>query len=257
MLRAARHRPGRVSKHARRPMQRVLAQPRCATRHSFRGRHCGLSPASAGLQPPTRARRRTARNRARTRRAMRAPSAGAISPRATAVRTATSTCRISSTVRNDDRSIPKCFAGSVEGSGGGNSCPGERPRQMRPAVDQIRQHPCAQRTGRKIAYAPLRVGNAARVAGASLGKAPARVARAKQKEIRINRLRLLDSGSRPQFAPTSRALGGPSHRGSGPPPATHLGSTARSHDTATQSRQSSIAYSLSQKSGGRLRCRNF
>ena len=63
-------------------------------------------PAAAGAHP----------------RAMRAASAGVISPRATAARTAGSTCRKSSTVRNDDRSIPRRFAGSMEASGGGNSC---------------------------------------------------------------------------------------------------------------------------------------
>jgi hypothetical protein len=70
---------------------------------------------------------------------------------------------------------------------------------MRPAVDQIRQRLRAQRPGRKIGHSPPGVGNAARpttwVAGASLGKAPVRIARAIQKEIRINRLRFLDSGS--------------------------------------------------------------
>src|SRR5258708_3875418 len=56
---------------------------------------------------------------------------------------------------------------------------------MRLAVDEIRQRLCAQRPGRKIGHAPLGIGNAARpaapVAGASLGKAPARVARGRPK----------------------------------------------------------------------------
>jgi hypothetical protein len=50
-----------------------------------------------------------------------AVSAGAISPRATAIRTADSACRKSSAVRNDARSIPRRAAGSMEASGGGNS----------------------------------------------------------------------------------------------------------------------------------------
>jgi hypothetical protein len=50
-----------------------------------------------------------------------AVSAGAISPRATAIRTADSACRKSSAARNDARSIPRRAAGSMEASGGGNS----------------------------------------------------------------------------------------------------------------------------------------
>ena len=56
------------------------------------------------------------RNRARTRRAMCAASTGAISPRATAARTADSTCRTSSTVRNDDRSIRDASPGRWKGA---------------------------------------------------------------------------------------------------------------------------------------------
>ena len=53
----------------------------------------------------------------RTRRAMSAASAGAISPEWQAAPAGKS-----STVRNDDRSIPRPSAGSIEASGGGNSC---------------------------------------------------------------------------------------------------------------------------------------
>jgi quercetin dioxygenase-like cupin family protein len=76
-------------------------------------------------RPPyarNRARHRAACSWARTRRAMRAPSAGAISPRAMATRTVVSTCRQSSTVCTDARSIPRRAAGSMEASGGGKSC---------------------------------------------------------------------------------------------------------------------------------------
>src|SRR5260370_29411178 len=91
---------------------------------------CLLIRATSGLDPfdaPTRAQTRerparTVRSRAHTHRAMRAASAGAISPCATAARTAGSTCRTSSTVRNDDRSIPRCFAAAVDGRGGGHTC---------------------------------------------------------------------------------------------------------------------------------------
>ena len=73
-------------------------------------------------EPANRARCPTAAAGARPRRAMCAASAGAISPRETAARTADSTCRKSSTVRNDDRSIPRRSAGSMAASGGGKSC---------------------------------------------------------------------------------------------------------------------------------------
>ena len=69
-----------------------------------------------------RARRRVARRRASTRSAICAASAGVISPRATAARTVASTCRRSSTVRNDDRSILRRATGSMAVSGGGKSC---------------------------------------------------------------------------------------------------------------------------------------
>ena len=69
-----------------------------------------------------RARRETARNRAPTRFAICVPSTGAIPPRATASTTVASICWQSSTVRNDARSIPRRSAGSMEASGGGNSC---------------------------------------------------------------------------------------------------------------------------------------
>ena len=69
-----------------------------------------------------RGRRRLARSRASTRSAICAPSAGVISPRAITVRTLVSTCKKSSSVRNDDRSIPRRSAGSIEARGGGKSC---------------------------------------------------------------------------------------------------------------------------------------
>jgi hypothetical protein len=65
--------------------------------------------------------REAARNRKRARRAMRAPSTGAIAPRATASRTVASTSRKSSIVRNEDSSIPRRSAGSAA-AGGGKSC---------------------------------------------------------------------------------------------------------------------------------------
>jgi len=59
---------------------------------------------------------------------------------------------------------------------------GQRRQQMRLAVEQTRQCPRAQRLGNKIGHAPPGIANAgraaARVAGNSRGKAPARVARA-------------------------------------------------------------------------------
>jgi hypothetical protein len=51
---------------------------------------------------------------------MRAASTGATPPRATAPRRVASTCRQSSTVRNDARSIPRRSAGLIA-AGGGNS----------------------------------------------------------------------------------------------------------------------------------------
>jgi len=68
---------------------------------------------------------------------------------------------------------------------------------MRFAVEQIGQRPRAQRPGDEIGNAPLGIGNAAwpaaRVARASLGEAPTRVARARDEEIRSKQLRFLDS----------------------------------------------------------------
>jgi hypothetical protein len=62
---------------------------------------------------------------------------------------------------------------------------------MRPAVDQIRQRLRPQRPRRKVGHSPLGIGGATRPAagipGASLGEAPARVARARQKGIRCGR----------------------------------------------------------------------
>ena len=75
---------------------------------------------------------------------------------------------------------------------------GEGPQQMRLAVEQIRQRLRAQRPGHKIGHTPPGIGDAARptarVAGASLGKASARVACAGQDGIRIMYLTFLDSG---------------------------------------------------------------
>jgi hypothetical protein len=106
---------------------------------------------------------------------------GAISPRATAARTADSACRTSSAVRNDDRSIPRCFVGLMEGKGRRQYLRGEKPQQMRPAVDQVRQRPRAQRSGDEIGHASPRIGDAARtaprIAGASYGETPVYIAR--------------------------------------------------------------------------------
>jgi hypothetical protein len=62
--------------------------------------------------------------------------------------------------------------------------PIEGPQQMRLAVEQIRQRLRARRPGRKVGHAPPGIRDPARVAGASLGKAPARIARPRQKGIR-------------------------------------------------------------------------
>ena len=66
---------------------------------------------------------------------------------------------------------------------------GEGPQQMRLAVEQIRQRLRAQRPSHEIRHAPLGIGDAARpatrVAGMARGEAPARVARAGGKEIRV------------------------------------------------------------------------
>src|SRR4051794_39462042 len=70
---------------------------------------------------------------------------------------------------------------------------------MRLAFDQMRQRPRTQRPGSKIGHSPLGIGNAAwpaaGIAGVSFGETPERIARARQKWIRINRLRLLNSES--------------------------------------------------------------
>jgi hypothetical protein len=61
---------------------------------------------------------------------------------------------------------------------------GERAQQIRLAVEEVRQRLRAQRAGEEIRGAPLGIGNAgrpaARVAGASSGEPPARVARARR-----------------------------------------------------------------------------
>jgi len=76
---------------------------------------------------------------------------------------------------------------------------GERPQQMRLAVDQIRQRLRAQRPSRKVGHPPLGIGNAARppprIAGASLHETPSRVARTRQQGIRTKLLIFPDSRS--------------------------------------------------------------
>jgi hypothetical protein len=76
---------------------------------------------------------------------------------------------------------------------------GERPQQMRLAVDQIRQRLRAQRPSRKVGHPPLGIGNAARppprIAGAPLHETPSRVARTRQQGIRTKLLIFLDSRS--------------------------------------------------------------
>jgi hypothetical protein len=66
---------------------------------------------------------------------------------------------------------------------------GEGPQQMRLAVEQIRQRRRAQLPSREIGHAPPWIVNAARpparIAGASLCETPARLARARQKGIRL------------------------------------------------------------------------
>ena len=72
--------------------------------------------------------------------------------------------------------------------------------------------PRVQRPGRKIGHAPLGIADAARptakIAGASLGETPARVARARQKEIRVNRLKFFNSLSgKQEITGTIRRIG--------------------------------------------------
>ena len=62
----------------------------------------------------------------------------------------------------------------------------ERPQQMRPSVDQVRQRIRAQRPSRKVGHASLGIGNAAwpatRIPGATLGETPVRIARGAKRD---------------------------------------------------------------------------
>jgi len=65
---------------------------------------------------------------------------------------------------------------------------GKGPQQIGLALEQMQQSLRAQRPGDKIGHAPLGIADAARLAArvsrASLGEMPARIARARPKEIR-------------------------------------------------------------------------
>ena len=143
-------------------------------------------------------RRRLARSRASTRSAICTPSAGVISPRAITARTLVSTWKKSSSLRNDERSIPRRFSWVDRSERRRHELRGERPQQMRLRVDQIRQRLRRQRPGSKVGHPSLGIGGAPRppprVAGA------ARIARTRQKRIRTKVLRLLDSRREKQVA---------------------------------------------------------
>jgi hypothetical protein len=93
---------------------------------------------------------------------MRAPSAGAISPRAVTARTVDIACRMSANVRNDDTSMPRRAAGVNGSAPRRQELRGGRPQQMGLAVEQIRQPPRAQQPRDKAEHPPLGIGNAAR-----------------------------------------------------------------------------------------------
>ena len=93
-----------------------------------------------------RARRRLACSRPSIRSAICAPSAGVISPRAIAARRLVSTCKKSSAMSNDDRSIPRRSAGSIEARGGegGEACGrSDRTAPARSAAGQQGRAPAA------------------------------------------------------------------------------------------------------------------
>jgi hypothetical protein len=79
---------------------------------------------------------------------------------------------------------------------------------MRLAVDQIRQRLHTQPPDRKIGQAPVGIWNAARaaprIAGASLGKAPARVTPVKQKRDQGQIVDVLRFGSQKTAAKADR-----------------------------------------------------
>jgi hypothetical protein len=79
---------------------------------------------------------------------------------------------------------------------------GERPQQMRLAVEQIQQRLRAKRPGGEIRHAAPGIANAAwpaaRVAGASLREPPAPVASAGRRGIRTKSLKFLDSSPEKQ-----------------------------------------------------------
>jgi hypothetical protein len=100
--------------------------------------------------------------------------------------------------RRQRRQVDPATLGRVDGSERRRQeLRGDGPQQMRLAVDQIRQRLSAQWPRRKIGQAPPGIGDATRratrVAGASLGKPSARMARSGETWIRSKSLRFLDS----------------------------------------------------------------
>jgi hypothetical protein len=144
-----------------------------------------------GRAHPDRTRRRSARNRARTRRAICAASAGARSPRATAVRTADSACRKSLAVRNDATSIPRRVAGSMAASATGAAC--GRADPTAPA----RSAAGATRSGTRRLGLGMPRGRPRGLPELPVAKRP-RASRAREKGIRTKLLIFLDSISRKQ-----------------------------------------------------------
>ncbi len=99
----------------------MLRSARKARLEHARQRGSNSCSASSRVHARSAARHSARRRTARTLRAMRTPSAGAISPRPMAARTPVSTCRQSSAVRTELRSMQKRSAALIE-TGGGNSC---------------------------------------------------------------------------------------------------------------------------------------
>jgi hypothetical protein len=118
-----------------------------------------ISRPARRVTPALRAGSAGSRNRASAWRAMNTASAGAISPHATAARTVASTCRKSSTVRNDDRSILRRAAGSM-GASGGNSCAARGRNRCR--LRSIRSASACALSGRAARSGTRRLGGAAR-----------------------------------------------------------------------------------------------
>ena len=126
---------------------------------------------------------------------MRAPSTGGIAPRATLSRTVASTSRQSSIVRNEDSSIPRRSAGSAAAGGGKNCAASGRNRC---GLRSIRSASACALSGRAVRSGMRRLGlgmpgGRPRVAGISLGEAPARVACTRETRIRTKSLKFQNS----------------------------------------------------------------